>query len=647
MGIFGKPKEKETNKNLENNPNYIKVYDEFGREMFITKDDWRKDVLPYQLKKDWDNPDNLSGDIIGAFQDGFFKDVLNASRRLMEIDENHERGCIVYSIALMNTGQLDAAEQVLVDCGRKYGESGIVATNLAKVYSNKGKNVESENILRHALEIDPNQDNALNWLMAIENERGGRPFVIEMLEKYSSLPGSWRPQLWLGRYLLEKKDIEHAKEHYRICLERSGMPGDVLKQISGDLGVNGYLDEIMEIVAPHYVPEKHGPDCGCNLIFAYIQKKDWKNGLELMHRMRLQNWPPYNALLMGYADTLEKMKVEQEKYAETCASGETTAIVTSVFDKPIWLYSLKDPKWLNVRKQADAVRVVMFPLSAVCVSGEEKPRMRQEDYEGRLSRGIPLLLFERLYFYSDCIPVAYVFAIRAKGPVLFGRELDLKSLSGFPKIDADVCVTGEMFTENDKLSEVKLHLWDVKTMTQIVSFSEKAANKDLSFLLVEILRKLESELAKSFNVKTEGHETYYRFPLPQNIEHYVSGLAQSLTLSLVVNDCSGKEHLFGERNIYEWFVSLSIVEDKSIVPRIMLASGLAKGLSFGSNIPKEFEDKMFGFFDRRKQPPVEFAQLEPLMLKVFGRTRELMERKNEFMRIGQEDYKEWLKDVFP
>lgn len=70
MSIFGKlfkkPESPEQNAEAPrnstdpaNDPNLIRVFDKYGQELFISKDQWRTSVLPGTLKSQWDNPDQL------------------------------------------------------------------------------------------------------------------------------------------------------------------------------------------------------------------------------------------------------------------------------------------------------------------------------------------------------------------------------------------------------------------------------------------------------------------------------------------------------------------------------------------------------------------------------------------------------------
>jgi hypothetical protein len=91
-----------------------RVFDEFGREPFITKEQWRTSVLPGTLKSNWDNPDRLYGVIVGSLNDGFFADVLGAGEHLHGVDPVPARGACIYGIVLMENNRLDEAEHVLV-----------------------------------------------------------------------------------------------------------------------------------------------------------------------------------------------------------------------------------------------------------------------------------------------------------------------------------------------------------------------------------------------------------------------------------------------------------------------------------------------------------------------------------------------------
>src|SRR5690606_21996331 len=82
--------------------------------------------------------------------------------------------------------------------------------------------------------------------------------------------GNLVPQLAAAREKLEQRDLDGAKAIYEEILAIAGDRPDVLVTISGDLGTCGYLEPIVELIAPRYDAERHGPATGLNLLQAYL-----------------------------------------------------------------------------------------------------------------------------------------------------------------------------------------------------------------------------------------------------------------------------------------------------------------------------------------------------------------------------------------
>ena len=94
---------------------------------------WRDSVLFGNLKKAWNNPDELFNMIVTALSDGFRSDVVDAAHYLYKIDSNRLRATCIWGIILMDENRLDEAEKVLRHNLEKYRDNGVVLTNLAKV----------------------------------------------------------------------------------------------------------------------------------------------------------------------------------------------------------------------------------------------------------------------------------------------------------------------------------------------------------------------------------------------------------------------------------------------------------------------------------------------------------------------------------
>jgi tetratricopeptide (TPR) repeat protein len=181
-----------------NDPNLIRVFDNFGRESFISKVEWRTNVLPGALKSHWDKPDQLCETIITALNDGFVAEVDRAAERLYQLDPNSSRNVCVYASVHLRNERLNDAERVLCSFLENNGDDGSVLTNLAKVFAARGETKKQNETLWHALTVDPNQDNALGWYEALARERSGEGAALNDLRRVAQHPDSWRPQLLVG-----------------------------------------------------------------------------------------------------------------------------------------------------------------------------------------------------------------------------------------------------------------------------------------------------------------------------------------------------------------------------------------------------------------------------------------------------------------
>jgi tetratricopeptide (TPR) repeat protein len=258
----------------------IEAYDHQGNKILIERSEYRKGVLPGTFKDAWDDADNLYGAIVMALNDGFLAETVAPAERLRTIDPIGERSTTILGIVLMKNNELSRAEQVLSDYLHDH-DSGVVATNLAKVYDKQGRKHESRTTLRRALSIDPNQDNALEWFAAIAREESGDEAYLAAMRDIANEPGSWRAQLWIARDFLEHHDSQSAIQIYKQVLSSADIAEDGIMMISGDLGNNGYIEEIIELFLPVFDVHTHGIQAGLNLVQACIESHRKHDGLRI------------------------------------------------------------------------------------------------------------------------------------------------------------------------------------------------------------------------------------------------------------------------------------------------------------------------------------------------------------------------------
>lgn len=286
MGIFSKlfnsEKQKEETHNEEEN---IKFFDENGNEMYVTKKVYKEKVLPEQFKTNWNNPDELYSVIIMSLRDGFIKEVLSPSKRLFQIDTNQERSYTLRAIVLLKNGFINKSKKILEEYCKKYGPTGVILTNLAKVYAEKDKQDKCIEILWKALKLDPNQDNGLMWWAAMHRDKGGKEEYIFALKEASNIKGSWRAQLYLAKEYFEDNE-EKSLKIYDEVLKNDDLPSEALMEISGELGKNGFHKQIHELIVPRYKVYEDNPLIGLNILQSYLETNKKNEGIKLLNQLK-------------------------------------------------------------------------------------------------------------------------------------------------------------------------------------------------------------------------------------------------------------------------------------------------------------------------------------------------------------------------
>jgi tetratricopeptide (TPR) repeat protein len=616
----------------------ITVYDRFGRQLEITRDDWRTQVLPGQLDEARDDADALAAIIVAALDDGFFREVLAASARLMEIDENRERCHTLRAIALMKTGDLDAAERVLNEYLDRVGPSGTVLTNLAKVQHERGLPDQAEATLWLALTHDPNQDNGLVWYCSLQQDKSGDDGLWEAMRRAAALAGSWRPQLWLARRALERHNLPEAKSYYDHVLKLAADEPDVLMMISGDLGNHGYVAEIIDFVRPAYDPQRHNPLAGLNLLQAYLQTGKPAEGEELVHELFALNRPDLRDHLFHFANEFEKLKGTPP--AREPAPDEPLQIALAALERPIWASGLHDAGWLFPSEAKRREPIAFIPLANTSATDQSDPHVQREDDLGRLTRSLALYLAEAAHFWTDYKARSVIPVISRGGPVVVGAPWTDEQVFEFAG-DARFAVSGALAQSGDRL-RIELVLWDCAERAELRRIERTSAADNFGAAVLELERELLAALAAS--PRENASEVFYRRPDADAITHYLCCLGQSLTLALVARGVTSRDAIWGERNIFQYLLELVMQRPDNQVPKIMFLGALATGHAYGSLVYSEFKQQALHLLDDEQDRASPLYRLSPLLFKPFDMHR-FRERQRELLATAGGAYRDWLESL--
>lgn len=317
--------------------------------------------------------------------------------------------------------------------------------------------------------------------------------------------GSVQANLALAREKLEAKDLQAALAIYEELLVTSGDRPDVLVTLSGDLGSCGYVEQIIELVAPRYDAERHGPATGINLLQAYLTTRNTDAAQHLLDILFSLKRPELEERLYGFSNALaELLEAERRgqlpppKAAAEGSSDSTNASAPEVprlkaihmvsISRPIWSYGLEGVAHLLPEKQSRSRRVAFAQLALPDEPDWLKKMTQPEDEVARLTRGIPLWLHESMYFCPHYTPFAAIGMIDKDHYGMFGAEWTpehIRQLCNTSDGGLDYVFTGALRHKGGEYDLI-LRLWEIKKLKERKTFqiqwTAASANAELGKL---------------------------------------------------------------------------------------------------------------------------------------------------------------------
>ena len=556
-------------------PDGVRAFDQDGREVIVPREEWRTNVLPGMIKEAWDQPEQLYILLLNSLNDGFLGEMEEAARHLYETDTVLARGACMWGVVLLQMGRLDEAERVLEGFLATNGEEASVMTNLAKVLAAKGYAERAETTLWRALELDPNLDNGLGWYVSTEQQRGGDEAAKAALERIRALPGSWRAQLWLARAETNASNLHHAKALYTEALERAPkpIPGDLLMQMTGDLGTHGLLRELLEFSAPHFVPELHGLPVGNNLIKACLDTGNIDPAEMIVRDLARFNRPDWKAPLDFWAGEIVRRRGSDP-------AAQQLQIGMLRVDGPIWLPGSSPARRLFGTKQTPGPSVTFLGGTAEAPQDEGAVTPVMADALGRMTRALPLFLAEQVDLLGAATGRAMVPWAVSQGPgtpsgfVVSGQrwpdEVAVQSVSGEPNQSdyvVSVHVDGEVEPWTADLAFVRSK--DGVRIGELTREFDPAQPEDgIRTLATEVLELLgEAGLT--------GGSVAYKVPEGHAFTSYLTRLEQLLAVRCAGMDGVSPEFLNGEAAILDGELALCQAQPDNAAARLLLVETLA------------------------------------------------------------------------
>ena len=303
------------------------------------------------------------------------------------------------------------------------------------------------------------------------------PTPAEPVGEKTGVTGGVMPQLAAAREKLKAKDLPAALAIYETVLAGASDRSDVLMTISADLGTQGHIREIIELLAPRYDVQKHGAPAGFNLLQAYLVTRQAEAAQHLLDLLFSLQRPELEARLVGFSNAVSELFIsegEAEHAAEPGPVPEKKVSLVSI-SKPIWFYGLEAlVPHLLPRPEGKLRRVAFAQCALPGLENATELATRPEDETGRLSRGLALWFAETFAYSAGYAPVAAIGTLDDHY-TLFPMEWtadNLRQLNESSDRGFDYVVTGALRNRNDDF-ELILRIWEVKKFRELKVFTAR------------------------------------------------------------------------------------------------------------------------------------------------------------------------------
>ncbi len=356
-----------------------------------------------------------------------------------------------------------------------------------------------------------------------------------------------KARLAAARERIEARDLPGALAIYEEVLAVAGDRADVLVAVSGDLGSHGHVAEIVELVAPRYDADRHGPATGLNLLQAYLALRNADAAQHVLDILFALNRPELEDRLFGFSNAIAELIAAPVAGAPAAgAPGDAAKIGLITISKPIWCYGLEALHDRLLPPKEGRLRRLAFAQLALPGHGEKSAagaNAHPEDELGRLSRALPLWFAETFYFSPLYTPVAAVGLITlpegGNRYVNFGAEWstdNLRQLVETHEGGLDYIVSGALRASAGDY-ELVLRVWEVKGFRERKTFQARWTPATMETALAQLHGQVRAFMEWS------PASAAFAYTIPPQPAPWIDTLGASLGLFLVEKGVLPKDQI--------------------------------------------------------------------------------------------------------
>jgi len=301
---------------------FVEFTNEYGQRIEMPRGDYQTKIIPHNFELYWDNREMLRQFAMELVRDQFYEEAGKAADRLLELYGPIEAALIFRAVVHMHAGEIEEAKQLLVYIIEQFPNSGTAFTNLAKIFVYEDNHQKAFEALEVGLDLDPNQENGLDWYVSVFMDHGEKESLLERLKRLAEKEEAWRPQFIMGRLALNDGNLLQAMKYYQESLQRSAGNEELLMNITGELGQAGYVYQLIQICEQYWSPTLEYPYVGFNYANALLATDEKAKAIQVLQQMREHISDAYKPAVENFLAQVPQGDPKQEEEAKQPEESE-------------------------------------------------------------------------------------------------------------------------------------------------------------------------------------------------------------------------------------------------------------------------------------------------------------------------------------
>lgn len=563
----------------------IPAYDNYGQLVLIDREIWRTKMLPESIKKAWEDPAELYTTLAMALDEGFPAEILTATKHLVQIHPEKNQAVCVHVTALLALGQNKEAKETITLFIQQNQGTANTYTILSKILEKEGKSEESFKLAWQAVEADPNDKDAVEWLLALEFTYKNQKAADRTLQKLIAMPKSYRASAWVGVGETYNGNLKKGLALFQNSLEIAPkpIPSDILEWIGTCLLNCQHNEALLQTLTPHFQPKTHGLSVSKNIWAAFIELGRIEKAIELVDTLYAENRPDWKSQLRDW-----EAKMQDQLNAKRKTQPKKIRAIG--YQAPGWLRQHSPAAELYEAKDADATSITFIGGTMDMTKAEAENRKELTDSSCRMTRAIPTILSELTEMGTDAQGIITTLWCE-QGFVISQNPLDTEVAIGIDqKRKTDYIVT--IHLSNKPSTWIATAKINQNITGKTIGEANSSINKGQPYAgILRLWESIKTQLIQTGDVDTKVVPKEYNIPKGRGFYPYMLTADQAVSIRIQKELAKVKTRL-GHRERLDTMVHVCRQHPQTIPTRIILLETLRELSQDKPSLKKEYIHKV-------------------------------------------------------